>query len=59
MAAAMGRQPQTHRYVPLADDTYITTEPVAGRHSTVAFIGGGRYLHAGRAAPRTNTNDPG
>jgi len=52
LAAQMGRQRHSARYVPVTDDTYITAEPVDGRHDTVAFLDDGRFLHAGRAAPR-------
>jgi hypothetical protein len=47
LAAAMGRAPSSDRYTPLTGDTFITAN-----HDTVIFIDDGRYLHAGRAAPR-------
>jgi CubicO group peptidase (beta-lactamase class C family) len=47
LAATMGRTPNTDRYAPLTGDTFIATN-----HDTVTFIDDGRYLHAGRAAPR-------
>jgi CubicO group peptidase (beta-lactamase class C family) len=52
LAAAMGRPQTTDRYVPFEGDTYITAEPEDGVHSTLAFVQDGRFLHAGRAAPR-------
>lgn len=47
LAAAMGSAPVADRYARLTGDTFIS----AG-HDTVTFIDDGRYLHAGRAAPR-------
>lgn len=47
LAAAMGRAPSTDRYAPLTGETFITAD-----HETVTFVDDGRYLHAGRAAPR-------
>jgi CubicO group peptidase (beta-lactamase class C family) len=47
LAAAMGRAPSSDRYAPLSGGTFISAD-----HDTVTFIDGGRYLHAGRAAPR-------
>jgi CubicO group peptidase (beta-lactamase class C family) len=52
LAAAAGDPPSTHRYVRLADETFIATEPEYGSHSTITFVHNGRYLHSMRAAPR-------
>lgn len=52
VAAQTGDAPATERYVALTDDTFITTQPEDGLHSTLTFIDGGRYLHDGRAAAR-------
>lgn len=52
LAAALGRLPTTDRYVPFEGDTYITAEPEDGTHDTLTFVHDGRFLHAGRAAPR-------
>lgn len=47
LAAAMGLVPSTKRYTPVTRDTFIAAD-----RDTVTFIDDGRYLHAGRAAPR-------
>jgi CubicO group peptidase (beta-lactamase class C family) len=54
VAAAIGREAQTDRYVPLAGDTYVTADPEDGFHDTVTFLQDGRYLHTMRAAPRVS-----
>lgn len=48
LAAAMGLVSSTKRYAPVTRDTFIAADD----HDTVAFVDDGRYLHAGRAAPR-------
>jgi CubicO group peptidase (beta-lactamase class C family) len=52
LAAAVGREPRTDRYVRLAGDTYVTAEPEDGSHETITFLDAGRYLHTARAALR-------
>ncbi len=52
LAAQAGMPTKTDRYVPLAGGTFIAAEPEDGRHATVTFVDGGRYLYDGRAASR-------
>jgi CubicO group peptidase (beta-lactamase class C family) len=52
LAAQFGMTRRTDRYVPLAGETFIATEPEDGRYARVCFVDGGRYLHNGRAVPR-------
>jgi len=51
-AAENGAEPVSRRYVPLSADTFVAVEGWDGEHATVTFPDGGRFLHAGRAAPR-------
>ncbi|XVV11028.1 serine hydrolase domain-containing protein [Actinoplanes sp. CA-131856] len=52
LAAEFGDAVSTDRYVALDGDTFITTEPDDGSHSTLTFLDGGRYLYGGRVARR-------
>jgi CubicO group peptidase (beta-lactamase class C family) len=55
LAADAGRVATTRRFVPLTGDTYIAVDQEDGRHPTVTFVDGGRYLFAERAARRVAT----
>ncbi|WP_433295750.1 serine hydrolase domain-containing protein [Actinoplanes sp. CA-030573] len=52
VAAENGVPPATMRCVPLTGDTFVTSEPFEGAYRTITFVGDGRFLHDGRAAPR-------
>lgn len=49
---AFGEVGETERYVPLGAETFIGVDSHDGAYRTVTFVGGGRYLHNGRAIPR-------
>lgn len=56
--ADAGRRPETYELVPLEGDTFVTAEPRHGVHLTMTFVGSdgdgrARFLHTGRATPRT------
>lgn len=52
VAAQGGDAATTERYVPLSGDTFVSERPENGRHLTITFVDGGKYLHDGRAAIR-------
>jgi len=53
LAADIGMERTTYRYVPLAGDTFVAEEPEDGFHETLTLIDGGRYLYnSGRVLPR-------
>jgi CubicO group peptidase (beta-lactamase class C family) len=54
LAADLGEQPTTDRYVALGDGRFVATEAADGVHPLLAFIEDGRYLYNSRALPRTH-----
>ena len=56
--AEAGRRPETYEIVPLEGDTFVTASPRHGIHLAMTFVGSddsgrARFLHTGRATPRT------
>jgi hypothetical protein len=52
-AIRQGDTESTDRYVHYDGDVFVTAEPGdGGGHPTITFVGGGRFLHNGRAHPR-------
>jgi hypothetical protein len=54
LAADVGEQPKTARYVALGGDRFVAAEPDEGVHPVLAFIHNGRYLYNTRAVPRVS-----
>jgi CubicO group peptidase (beta-lactamase class C family) len=52
VAELSGATATTAKYVALTGSTYITARPDNGSHSTLTFVGDGRYLFNGRLAAR-------
>jgi CubicO group peptidase (beta-lactamase class C family) len=52
LAAEVGEQPKTARYVALGGDRFIAAEPDEGVHPVLAFVHNGRYVYNTRAVPR-------
>jgi CubicO group peptidase (beta-lactamase class C family) len=55
LAASMGEERQTNRFVRLDGDSFISVLPEAGRHTVLTFVQNGQYLHNGRALPRMDS----
>jgi hypothetical protein len=61
LPADFGEQPTVHRFVPLGDDRFVSTEPDEGVHAVLKFLDGGRYLYNTRAVrrePQSPRNSP-
>ena len=52
LAADLGEQPKTARYLALGGDRFVAAEPDEGVHPVLAFVHNGRYLYNTRAVPR-------